>query len=219
MDPRLSRPEFWAAHFYQLLGTDERDAEEFLEPFFGVSYAEMHEFYATELEHPDGTDDLLALEVHDRASVAVEYADCGEDGTELRFHITTGAWTEWELVGYDSPHFALPAFRWEEVVALGAQQPLAFPLLVPAVAWPGTGEAMAALVRCWREHPYVQPDDPSELARQIASRLYPATELKWWHDSRLGWINDGRYSFRNPETSMCAFSAERFQRIGEFFRA
>ena len=219
MDPRLTSPAFWAAHFYLLLGTRERNARDFLKPFFGVSFAEMHEFYESQVERPDGTGDLISLDAGDTAAVALEYADCGDDGSEQRFFITTDAWDDWELLGYNSAHFALPAFRWEEIEGIGAREPLAFTLLLPAVAWPGTEDALRTVERAWRDHPFVRTKDAAGLAQQIADHLYPATELKWWHDPGLGWINDGRYSFRNPKTRMGAFSRERFDRTREFFAA
>ena len=40
----------------------------------------------------------------------------------------------------------------------------------------------------------------------------------WFKDEELGWINDDKYSFRNPETQMTMFSRTRFDRLKAFFQ-
>lgn len=221
MRPYFNRPEFWATHYDLVIGTEDRDAESFLEPFFGVDPDAVFEFSENELVKPDGTFELLPVEVSDEASVAVEFVDCGDDGNELRYYITLSAWDDWELVGYDSPHFALPAFRWPELCAMGQRSATAFLLVLPSVWLEPDDQNEATIERIeneWRLLGIVEASATRQLAQQIVDNLSDR-DVHWFEDARHGWINDGRYSFRNPETRMTEYSETRFQRIREFFRS
>jgi hypothetical protein len=215
-DARLNRPEFWAAHFYQLLDSPDRPARSLLEPVFGVGYEAMHSFIEDELERAEDAEDLVELEVSEHAAVAVSYVDCGDSGSEQRFYVTLGDWDEWELAGYDSPHFALPAFRWEELVALDRVHPAVMLLLLPAASIPDTGVDLEPLREAWKRHPLIRAADPMDLTEHVAHKLRQR-RVQWWKDDELGWINDGRYSLRNPGTRMSGFSKGRFERMSAFF--
>lgn len=221
MHPFFERPEFWAAHYEPVIGTDEEEGSDFLKALFGVEPDVAFDFYSNELIAPDGTAARLAMPVTKDASVAVEFADCGDDGNELRYSITMDSWDDWELVGYDSPHFALPAFRWEEVEAIGRHQPAALLLLLPSVRFgekePGHS-AIDYIENAWRQLNLVSPKAARTISEHAVENL-SGWDLQWSHDPALGWINDGEYSFRNPETRMTPFSRERFQRIASFLRA
>lgn len=70
------------------------------------------------------------------------------------------------------------------------------------------------LVEWWRELGFVRPQSVEVLASNSAAyRSNP--EVRWRPDPNLGWINDGIYSFRNPETRMCPFEERRFLRVKE----
>jgi hypothetical protein len=226
MDRELERSEFWAAHYY-LLMADAGESSELVEPIFGLPNRVVEEYYS-ELVQPDTKAHPLWLPLLDGYSAGVEYVNCGDDGHEVRFAISHPSWEDREPLGFDSPHFALPAFRWQELTLLhralekcvgrsvGATAGL---LLFPAVYLTSDDDVRDArqhLLGWWGELPYVSLSDATVLVENtVANRHNP--DVRWWEDETLGWINDSIYSFRNPRTRMCAFSERRFARMREFF--
>src|SRR5262245_35727818 len=212
MDPELAKREFWAAHYYLLLAAEERESSDLVEPLFGLPNSALEAYYFGQLVRPESDAHPLWLPLRDGYSAGVEYADCGDDGHEVRFFLSHESWDEPELLGFDSPHFALPAFRWDELVLLHAalatqvdrRAPAAALLLFPAVyvtAADMSYDVKEHLQEWWRTLTYLSPADPELLVRNVvAYRDNP--DVRWRKDEKLGWINDSIYSFRNPNAHM-----------------
>src|SRR6185295_3540078 len=111
MNGALNDSRFWAAHYYLLLADDEHDSAELIQPLFGISAEKLYEYYFNELVKPDGQATPIWLPLGNGYQVGVEYAECGEDGHEVRYFLGHSDGSAPELLGFDSPHFALPAFR------------------------------------------------------------------------------------------------------------
>ena len=227
MHPTLQRPEFWAAHYYLLIADDEHDSQELVEPIFGFTDTQITDYYLNELVQPDEIASPLWLPLGRDFSVGVVYADCGDDGNEVRYLLDHPSWSEPELIGFDSPHFALPALRWEEIVLLHSAMRADNALEASAVAllmFPATyltsaaqqAEAQNWLTAWWKNFPVIQPKAIETLVRNIvAYRTVP--EVRWWHDAALGWITNDVNSLRNPDTRMRPLSQQRFERVRDVF--
>src|SRR5262249_25072524 len=118
MDPRLKDPRFWAAHYYLLLEDEEQASRELVEPLLGISAKAVEDYYFGELVKPEDVAQTVWLPLKSDFRVGVEYVDCEDDGHEVRYRLDHAAWSEPELLGFDSAHFALPAFRWQELIAM-----------------------------------------------------------------------------------------------------
>ncbi len=220
----LTDPRFWAMHYYMLLGSEDADSSELVEPFFGVSEKSVNDYFLSEFN--DGGDSgfgYLEAHVHDGYAVQVEYA--GPPDCETRFYANHAKWPNPVCLGYDSGHFALPAFRFSEanairLAAIGINGARSFLLMFPAV-WIQMEEDLSkirsALIAAWEQLAVVKPERLEELVARIVERQ--RVTVRWWEDAQLGWITDGIYSFRNPKTLMCKFVEERFTRVAEFFAA
>src|SRR5713226_989279 len=114
MDSELRKPEFWATHYFLLIGDEERESSELVQLIFGIEAEKLYKYYER-LAQPAANARVLSIGLDTGYGVGVEYLNCGEDGNEIRFYITHASWERPEFLGHDSPHFALPAFRWEEV--------------------------------------------------------------------------------------------------------
>jgi hypothetical protein len=225
---RWTNPLFWAAHHHEILADDDHDTRELIEPIFGLEADDVTDFYMNEHVQPEGDSTPLFLPIADGHSIAVETVDRGAHGHEQRFYVTHESWPTATLVGYHSPHFALPAFRWDEVRAIAAAasrnhgptaQSAAMLLLLPSVYFTDADDLDAAerTVRdAWKTLPHIEVRNP-ELAAELSVASLSADEVRWWRDPRLGWINDGKYSLRNPTSALGrTLGEDRFARIDSF---
>jgi hypothetical protein len=219
----LTDPRFWAMHYYLLIGTDEVDSSELVEPIFGVSNQAVNEYF---LDDFDGTGSreirqYVEVPIHNGFSVQVEYA--GEPDSEIRLYLNHNNWPHPECVGFDSGHFALPAFRWCEVKSLydaakGLDAARALLLMFPGVYVTEEDkkeQVQSTLVDSWAQLHVADIKRLEETSKQIID--YRLVQVRWWQDPQFGWITDGQYSFRNPNTLMTKFAHDRFARVREFF--
>jgi hypothetical protein len=230
MSSYLLLPEFWASHYYLLIEDEEYESNELIQPFFGISCEAVEHFYSETLVYSDGDPfaEPVRLPLIHGFSLEVENADCGDRGHEERYFINHSSWEKPELLGYQSPHSALPAFRWSEIELISnalhkdsrpIEGAIALLLLFPAV-WLTSGENVSSVSeRLKREWNNLSLIDASIFDRLVSNIIdcTPVTEIAWWEDRELGWINDGQYSFRNPKTLMCEFAERRFRHVSEFF--
>src|SRR5438045_9662492 len=98
----LRKPEFWATHFYNLVGTEERDSGEVVEAAFGIPRQTTDAHYLS-LLRPEEEAILISVPIAAAYDVGVEYVDCGESGTEVRYSLGHLEWKEREPLGYESP--------------------------------------------------------------------------------------------------------------------
>jgi len=226
MNGALNDSRFWAAHYYLLLADDEHDSAELIQPLFGISAEKLYEYYFNELVKPDGQATPIWLPLGNGYQVGVEYADCGEDGHEVRYFLGHSDGSAPELLGFDSPHFALPAFRWQELVHFRNVLGPELGNLAATLLFAGTyitdaddlEEVVSLLSSWWVSHP-ILPTSRSTLVAQNAAGYRHVSGFRWWRDEKLGWVNDCAYSLRNPSTRMRPFSAERFDRVQRFLTA
>jgi hypothetical protein len=224
----LRRPEFWATHYYNIVGNEHHESGELINVVFGLTNERLDEYYFS-LVRPEERALLITVAVLRYYDVGVQYVDCHEHGTQVRYSLGHEQWPQRELLGYDSPHFALPAFRWAEVdlIARAVEQSspdhaaMARLLLFPAVSLTrqdDTDVVTRTLLAGWKQLGLTHSGHEQALIRSaVENRLDP--ELTWSHDPELGWINDGIYSFRNPNTLMTRFDAKRFARIRDLWVA
>jgi hypothetical protein len=205
-----------------LIGTEEVDTGEFIEPFFGVSDQAVNDYFLREFDQrgPDEIWPYLEAPVRGGFMVQVEYAGTA---SETRFYINHVEWQQPVCLGYESGHFALPAFRWCEVAAIGRSggginAARALLLVFPAlwlVAEDEGNQIPSTLVEAWGQLGVAKRERLEEMVGQNID--HRTAEIRWWQDVRLGWINNGRYSFRNPKTLMCEFDEDRFTKVAAFF--
>lgn len=229
----LRRPEFWAVHYYGLLWDDEHDWSEMVERIFGVTADAANRFYADHLVHPDDDHQppRILLPLFDGFAVRVDFVDGGEgDGHEVRYALDRETWQEPELLGYDSGHHALPAFRWVEIDALSralretghteVESATALLVLYPSV-WLTRADDPAQVAKrlseAWSALEFLRIRDPAALVSCCTAGT--VDDLIWRQDVELGWINDGGYSLRNPPphlSELPAFAVRRYRRLREF---
>ncbi len=178
---------------------------------------------------PDGRGEAITIDLPHGYSAEVEYVHRGDAGNEVRFGVGHASWNGPERLGYDGAHFALPAFRWQELTLLdaaitrhaGADSAAASCLLLFPGAYVASdeegNEARQQLADWWHDLPYVRVKDVSLLAASAAA--YRRVDVRWRIDEALGWINDSPYSFRNPKSAMPPFSERRFACLREFLAA
>jgi len=226
MNDTFKDPRFWAAHYYLLIGDDDHDSGELVESLFGLRDEALQAYYFGDLVKPDDQSTPLWLPLAHGYQAGVQYADCGDDGHEVRYLLGHATWPEPELVGFDSPHFALPAFRWQELVQMHDALGPVLGSLAATLLFAGTyvtdaddeEQVVATFADWWTSHPILVPPQPRRVAANAAAyRRIPG--FSWRYDEELGWINDELNSLRNPETRMRTFSRDRFERVRSFFTA
>ncbi len=154
---------------------------------------------------------FVQLPLNDSCDVEVEYAA----GAEYQTRVWIGEGGRRVLLGYDSGHFSFPSLRIHEVLALADRMnghPSAPLLLLPG-AYLMNGEAFPSeTVTRWVEQ---TPGLKTEFTRVIVDTLSKNVvgRLQWDLDESLGWINNWKYSQRNPESPMTILSREDFQFI------
>ena len=124
------------------------------------------------------------------------------------------------LLGYDSGHFSFPTMRIQELLILADRMDChpAAPLLLLAGAYLVEGEAFPLdAVTCWlQQSPGFQDKYLDVVLKGFAENVVP--ELRWESTENRGWINNSRYSQRNPASTMSILCHEDFQLIRDFFR-
>jgi len=123
-----------------------------------------------------------------------------------------------ELLGYHSGHFSLPALRTEEASWFATQTKFApSGLLWLSAAYLEGEEYLLALAEecAWRV-PGLRRGRKTAMAKALLKNV--AVEgLSWTFDSTLGWVNNWRYSQRNPKSALSILKPDGFTYIREFF--
>lgn len=125
-------------------------------------------------------------------------------GTALQDQLWLGDAHASVLLGYHSGHFSLPALRVAEAAAVAAatrDSVLNLLWLTFVHARPDEAAALHALVaRAAATLPGLRVA-PQRVADALVDRQTSST-LHWWEDPVLGWVNDARYSQRNPASDL-----------------
>jgi ribulose bisphosphate carboxylase small subunit len=215
---------FWAMWYYLQIGTDDQDGSELVQTLFGVSNDDVNQFFLTEIDPDKAKERSICVRIPLRRGFAlgIEF-----DSDEHRYVVSNDSWKSTIVLGYHSGHFALPAFRWQEIKSIGRfiakfaidpwHRRSGHLLFFPGVyltSEDDIDEVRVSLLREWQTLGAANMEQVGMLVDQIIDNL--TNEILWHNDSELGWTNNGRYSLRNPETRMCAFDLEKFRRISEF---
>lgn len=123
-------------------------------------------------------------------------------------------------LGYHSGHFSHPSFRSAEAVQLHSlardEADHAWHVLLAWISiWDADDPAFEAKTR---ELVSYIPGNVNTAA--VADALIEKCSyggLLWREHEDLGWINDGRYSQRNPDSLLSTLSPEEFRRLRDFF--
>lgn len=223
LDAEFAKREFWATHYCLLMTDFEQNDDALLERFFGIAPEPLWA-YDRALTRPPGATRPLVVALRNGFGLEVEYTDCGEDGTEVRYYVTGKHPAFRELIGYQSPSWALPALRWDEVKKIhGSLSDPGAAAVAGLLALPAAflttddkpQEVAACLTRWWSALPGEGPNCIDELVGNIVENIRNP-ELRWREHAVLGWINNSSYSFRNPHTLMCEYSDARFDHMRQF---
>lgn len=216
----LKRKEFWALHFNALCGISRSEYNEDLTfSALGVEPARAEEFFTEELASEDYWPHFNFM-LPGGYCVTVEYNNFPEDH-QIEYQLRHAGWPDPVVVGVGTGNFFIPPFRWSEVLlfsrlaALHSGDTLSMPrallLLSPGV-WPAQcddpRQIRAEIGRALEQLGLVKPEYLDPLVEQLARG---GGEIRWRKDARLGWINDGEYSFRNPHQK--ALTADDYGKI------
>ncbi|MFN7922738.1 MAG: hypothetical protein U0Q16_21715 [Bryobacteraceae bacterium] len=212
----LDDPAFWAIwmplHF---------DCEDVPEPSlaWGLTSEEADAEYADRFQSSwnAGVWPFVRLRIDDSLRyVEIEYASGVEHQNRVWIGVDGG---QRVLLGYDSGHFSFPAMRIQELLNLAERMGshVSAPLLLLGGAYLVEGDVFPTeavtrwLLRSPGFHGRYVDAMVAELARNVVS------ELTWEFTERSGWINNWRYSQRNPGSAMSILSPEDFRFILDFF--
>jgi len=222
-----STPEFWAAHYANLLAEEGAQTSDVIRKVFGLDPPTVYAHYQRHMLHPPSVRHATApVQVARDCMVVADCVDYGVDGYAIVYLVNCADWPAPEVLGYESPHWALPALRLEELAVIckatvisngSACAVLAVLLLMPGV-WltdsteeRGGRDMVSAALDGMLAGFLARPDE--FVARLVRSQ---SKHVNWHRDRQLGWINDGPYSLRNPRSDMWKASPGRFDRIREF---
>ena len=212
----LSDPRFWAFHLHSSLQSD--DVEEPDRMYFDLSEEDVSGFHDHEIhEHfHSGIWPFARIALPDSRYIEVEFAADAE--YQNRFWI--GGKADRVLLGYDSGHFSLPAVRLAEVRALARAAKPSWHALLMIAGCDTAGYApleVELIEQLLGQLPGFRKDLAGPAAVSILERR-SLKESKWTEDPALGWINDSRYSQRNPSGPMTILSHEQLRYIRSFFQ-
>ncbi len=221
----LSRPGFWSSYYgTQVADTDEEVLTGLLvrvlgdDPDFGFEGLWGPDPYEVITEDMDGQEQDRAMEEAMAAGAVLRMPFPSGHTWSIQFSSSPGIYHELDepdgmgqiSLGYDDPHFHLPILCWAEAWRIAehfgrhpaAGDPAPFPagfvlpLLAPVTSASSPDEAEEArrrLADAWIGTGMIAPEKAAELADQLVR-----CGIVWRPDPVYGWINNGRYSHRNP---------------------
>jgi hypothetical protein len=210
----LPEPGFWAVQLWLYLQSAEIQNPP--EMCWGLSKEQANGEYARFIEQhwKAGAWPYIRLPVDDHRYVEIEYSA----GVEYQRRIWIGNLDGRRVIlGYDSGHFSLPAFRMDELLVLANHltvHPSAPLLLLPGVYLESEDLCPTEQVTQWlAKVPGVQV----EIIPLMAKALFTVVpKVLWESDDTYGWTNNSKYSQRNPKSSMSTLSSDDYQFIREF---
>jgi hypothetical protein len=209
----LSDPAFWGIQMSLHAASDI-----FPDPLVAWGFSQEDETRAyqrlLEVHWDAGVWPFILLPVNDRF-VEIEFATGVEHQERVWLEDGTG---QRVLMGYHSGHFSLPSFRIGEITKLGRSlraHPSAALLLLPG-AYICTDDTLPRdIVAEWvRQVPGIKPDFVPKLVESLLANRVP--DLRWKLDERFGWINNWKYSQRNPGSPMSILGFDDFRFIHQF---
>ena len=221
----MTRPLVWS---------DREDVTEVLEdPSFWATFGRTSrggggpEFFEAPIDDTTFYDQLLMrrfeagvwpfirVSLDARRYVEVEFTDDHEE----RYWIGLADWRA--LLGYESSHASLPAFRPEELAWITDRLPderrsFAF-LLLKATYFPSAEPAAQRLIsRLVEALPGLLEDRASELVAECLQDQV-SEDVAWRRDPDLGWVCESVYAARRENGALSTLAPSDFPRIAEFF--
>lgn len=214
----IGAPEFWAMQVVLDFGTEEIEDPPL--EWFGIESQVLNTWYAQHIDRHLKTGVWPFMRVPLPGSRYIEYEMTAGSEYQDRIWIGDDAGPHRVLLGYHSGHFSLPALRPEELSWLAAQ----------------AGAGIANLL--WMRAAYFGEDDIAgmrTLAHTVISALpglragkapemvnalfenRTVSGVKWKLDAQHGWVNNWKYSQRNPQGPMSVLDAEDFAYVRDFF--
>jgi hypothetical protein len=211
----LDEPAFWA-----MWVPFHINSEELPEPTlaWGVTSVEIDKAYIERFQSrwDCGAWPFIRFGLPDDRYVEIEYAA----GIEHQNRVWIGACEGTRvLLGYDSGHFSFPTMRIQELLSLAERMDChpAAPLLLLAGAYLVEGEPFPseAVKRWLLQSPGFQDTSLDAVLKGLAENV--VSGLRWEPTKDRGWVNNGRYSQRNPSSKMSILCEEDFHFIRDFF--
>jgi hypothetical protein len=226
----LAEQLFWTVHYHEHIHDEEHDPGDLMPLFFGRTSEESSQYF---MQHVYGESHsfrwpYFTKRLPNQNMVEIGYSENAEFQT--RYSIATDDPAGPTLMGYESGHFSLPAFRWEEVVliadshrsiadAKSAAQCLL--LMFPSCWLTGRDDreaVKAALSVAWQELGFMRAEHlPRMVENIVTNQTIP--DVNWTHSEELGWHNNSRYSQRNPDSLLGEMPSHGWKQIASFFEA
>jgi len=185
---------------------------------FGISEYAIEAFYLRELSN-EVQWPYFHIPLRLGYAVEIEYANESEDH-QLVYRICQKEWAASICIGKGGGHWQLPAFRWVELLEISraaVSSASAMLLLFPSV-WIAPGdnldEIRRQLIGAWENLNLVPHAQTTSLVEQLITSNQ--SNVLWRHQERLGWVNDGDNSMRNPDNRGC-LNAQEFSALLAFF--
>jgi hypothetical protein len=217
----LEQPAFWAAHMWNITrGPIAENDPEAADAAFGIWPNTIQDFCVQELFNEQQWP-YFSVSLRSGFSVQVEYSNFPED-YEIIYRVCHKDWASSISVGKGGGHWQLPAFRWAELLEIGqaaARPASAMLLLLPSV-WITRDDNMAEirrqLIETWQNLNLVPRSKVMLLVEQLITSSQ--SDVQWRVQERLGWVNDGDNSRRNPDSPAC-LNAQEFSALQAFFNS
>lgn len=172
------------------------------------------EDFMRHVEH--GSPVFLRLPLVDDLYLEFEFAAEGEH--QIRYWL--GDDGQRVLMGYQSGHFSLPAFRFVEIAAIAKHlspelRPAAVLLLPGSYSTSHSAEMREPILSWVQSVPFAKAH-----AEKITDTLLEQSVVEdayWQHDTKLGWTASWMYSQRKPKGNWSVLSDDDFAFIQGFF--
>ena len=213
----LDTPGFWAMQV--AFGFESETVDDPALEWFGFDTPSLDAWYAEHIQRHQQAGAWPCVRVPLPGARYIQYEMAAGVEQQDRIWIGDDAGQHRVLLGYQSGHFSLPALRPQELSWLAAQTgSAASNLLWLRAAYIDAGDAgtrsLAQAVVAGL--PGLLPGKASEMADTLIDGM-TVQNLAWTSDPRHGWINDGKYSQRNPDSRLSTLEAEDFAYLRDFF--
>lgn len=217
----IKQPAFWAAHLWNVTrGPLAGGDPEIADAAFGISADAIEAFYLRELSNEEEWP-YFHIPLYSGYAVEIEYANKPED-QQVIYRVCQKEWASTICVGKGGGHWQLPAFRWAELLEISkiaVRWASAMLLLLPSVWFTrddNVDEIRRQLIEAWENLNLVPRSQVTLLVEQLITSSQ--SDVRWRHQERLGWVNDGDNSRRNPDSPE-RLNAQEFTALLAFFNA
>jgi hypothetical protein len=208
----LADPSFWALQ----MSTSHESASD----VWNFTSRETDELFVRFFKRhwDDGAWPFIRLPLDDSRYLEVEYAEVEEMEAQDRVWIGSADGRR-ALLGFESPHFSFPTLRIAELLMIAnlLNEHRSAPLLLLRGAYlTAADKPPKDAIRTWLQLvPAIPPESIPDILADLVKNVVP--DVQWRNDPKLGWINNGIYSQRNPKSEMSLLEKQDFQFIQWFF--